>query len=78
MLSGRRTLCSIAQLGALFAVATLLLWIAIWGTEIIRGKLQPQLLKLFGLYLVVILLANNGQLLATCTFGAERIINSNQ
>jgi len=65
---------AIAQLGALFAVATLLLWIAIWAQKLLEGSYSP-IAEVIWPLLVVILLANNGQLLATCTLELRGIIN---
>ncbi len=66
---------AIANLGVLFAVGTLLIFIVQWTKEMIDGDSSKGFTELIWTIVVIALLANNGQPLATATKGLRTVIN---
>ncbi len=66
---------AIANLGIFFAVGTLLIFIVQWTKEMIDGDSSKGFTEIIWTIVVIILLANNGQPLATATQGLRGIIN---
>lgn len=66
---------AIANLGIFFAVGTLLIFIVQWTREMIDGDSSKGFTEIIWTIVVIVLLANNGQPLATATQGLRGIIN---
>lgn len=66
---------AIANLGIFFAVGTLLIFIVQWTKEMIDGDSSKGFTEVIWTIVVIVLLANNGQPLATATKGLRTIIN---
>ncbi len=66
---------AIANLGIFFAVGSLLIFIVQWTKEMIDGDSSKGFTELIWTIVVIVLLANNGQPLATATKGLRTIIN---
>lgn len=66
---------AIANLGIFFAVGTLLIFIVQWTKEMIDGDSSKGFTEIIWTIVVIVLLANNGQPLATATQGLRGIIN---
>jgi hypothetical protein len=66
---------AIANLGVFFAVGTLLIFIVQWTKEMIDGESSKGFTEIIWTIVVIVLLANNGQPLATATKGLRTIIN---
>jgi hypothetical protein len=67
---------AIANLGLLFAIGTLLLWIVQWAKAMADDASASPLSEVIWPLLVCVLLANQGQLLATCTMELRGLINA--
>lgn len=66
---------AIANVGIFFAVGTLLIFIVQWTREMIDGDSSKGFTELIWIVIVIVLLANNAQPLATATQGLRGIIN---
>jgi hypothetical protein len=66
---------AIANLGVFFAIGTLLIFIVQWTKEMIDGESSKGFTEIIWTIIVIVLLANNGQPLATATKGLRTIIN---
>lgn len=66
---------AIANLGIFFAVGTLLIFIVQWTKEMIDGDSSKGFTEIIWTIIVIALLTNNGQPLATVTTGLRGIIN---
>ena len=66
---------AIARVGVLFAVATLLFFMTQWARQMIEGDESRAYTNLIWPLIVIVLLANNGQLLASATLDVRNFIN---
>jgi hypothetical protein len=67
---------AIANLGLLFAVGTLLIWVVQWAKALADDSTASPLSEAIWPLLVCALLANQGQLLSTCTIQLRDVINA--
>lgn len=66
---------SITQLGLFFAVGTLLIFMVQWAKALIDGEDSRAMSELIWPLIVVVLLANEGALLRSGTYGMREVIN---
>lgn len=66
---------AIANLGVLFAIGTLLIWAVQWAKTLLEDGTGSSFSEIIWPLVVVVLLANDGGLLATCTLQVRGIIN---
>ncbi|MDX2096735.1 MAG: hypothetical protein SFW36_03080 [Leptolyngbyaceae cyanobacterium bins.59] len=65
----------LARLGLYLALGTLILFMVRWTRQLLEGEMQKSISDLIWPLLVVMLLANQGKLLANTTFGIRNLIN---